>query len=461
MAHTWWHQNPFGLLSQAASDYLTAGSLPSATGRPFLPGITVNPITGDRMTPRQRIEMNKAARAGLLSPDRFGRVRPSKLDNFQFLPGSYLNTNRYIPSETDRIPFLQDVAAIVGPMAEAGEVATNYAAKNIIDPVTGYFAGADPVFQNVDTNYNFEGASEAATSGVSKSLTGEGGVIDSMVGGVENIVNNVQQSADKRKMDREAERFRMAKDPTSYSLNDFKNDFPELLQQGEDTVKEAYSEFRKNYKGGNYTQAKDAVESKIQEIKSQVQDSTSAILENKKKQQDIESSTLPKEEKEKKNKEIKTENENIVKDQVDKTMKSKNLSEFINSDSMLLAISLLASAEKGEGTAEGLLNGLKNLQEANKTTSTRLVTLTKGADQKSLRIDDPTVDALIAEGYVVRPMDPLASMMASMYSEGGMAGMGAVSEADPQAVKTLMDANPSLTRPEAEKFVIEQGLTLG
>jgi hypothetical protein len=362
MAHTWWHQNPFGLLSQAASDYLTAGSLPSATGRPFLPGMTVNPITGDRMTPRQRIEMNKAARAGLLSPDRFGRVRPSKLDNFQPLPGSYLNPNRHIASETDRIPFLQDVAAVTGPMAEAGEVATNWAAKNIIDPVTGYFAGADPVFQNVDTNYNFEGASEAATSGVSKSLTGEGGVIDSMVGGVENIVNNVQQSADKRKMDREAERFRMAKDPTAYSLNDFKNDFPELVQQGEDTVKEAYSEFRKNYKGGNYKQAKDAVESKIQEIKSQVQDSTSAILENKKKQQDVESSTLPKEEKEKKNKEIKTENENIVKDQVEKTMKSKNLSEFINSDSMLLAISLLASAEKGEGTAEGLLNGLKNLQ---------------------------------------------------------------------------------------------------
>jgi len=262
-------------------------------------------------------------------------------------------------------------------------------------------------------------------------------------------------------MDREAERFRMAKDPTAYSLNDFKNDFPELVQQGEDTVKEAYSEFRKNYKGGNYKQAKDAVESKIQEIKSQVQDSTSAILENKKKQQDVESSTLPKEEKEKKNKEIKTENENIVKDQVEKTMKSKNLSEFINSDSMLLAISLLASAEKGEGTAEGLLNGLKNLQEANKTTSTRLVTLTKGADQKSLRIDDPTVDALIAEGYVVRPMDPLASMMASMYSEGGMAGMGAVSEADPQAVKTLMEANQGLTRAEAEKYVIEQGLTSG
>ena len=37
-------------------------------------------------------------------------------------------------------------------------------------------------------------------------------------------------------MDREAERFRMAKDPTAYSLNDFKNDFPELVQLSKDSI---------------------------------------------------------------------------------------------------------------------------------------------------------------------------------------------------------------------------------
>ena len=77
--------NPFGLLSDAAQDYLS-GDLPAARGRPFLPGMTVNPVTGDRMTNRERIEMNRAARQGLLSPDRFGRVRPSRVDNFMGLP---------------------------------------------------------------------------------------------------------------------------------------------------------------------------------------------------------------------------------------------------------------------------------------------------------------------------------------------------------------------------------------
>ena len=52
---------------------------------------------------------------------------------------------------------------------------------------------------------------------------------------------------------------------------------------------------------------------------------------------------------------------------------------------MLMAISLLASAEKGEGTAEGLLNAMKAVQEANQTSTESIVTLTdpKTGNQRS------------------------------------------------------------------------------
>ena len=47
MPHNIFHgqpYNPFGLLSDAAQDYLS-GDLRAARGRPFLPGMTVNPVT--------------------------------------------------------------------------------------------------------------------------------------------------------------------------------------------------------------------------------------------------------------------------------------------------------------------------------------------------------------------------------------------------------------------------------
>ena len=69
-------------------------------------------------------------------------------------------------------------------------------------------------------------------------------------------------------------------------------------------------------------------------------------------------------------------NQEIIKDTLDKASKNPKLSELANNDMMLMAISLLASAEKGEGTAEGLLNAMKAVQEANKTSTESIVTLT-------------------------------------------------------------------------------------
>ena len=165
MPHNIFHgqpYNPFGLLSDAAQDYLS-GDLPAARGRPFLPGMTVNPVTGDRMTNRERIEMNRAARQGLLAPDRFGRVRPSRVDNFMGLPGARVNPNVMIPIEQrDRVPFVQDLAATLGPVAEAAQVGTNLVMKNVVDPTLQYFLGTDPAFQNVDTNYDFDNQTKAA-----------------------------------------------------------------------------------------------------------------------------------------------------------------------------------------------------------------------------------------------------------------------------------------------------------
>ena len=110
----------------------------------------------------------------------------------------------------------------------------------------------------------------------------------------------------------------------------------------------------------------------------------------------------------------------------------------------------MASAEKGEGTAEGLLNAMKAVQEANQGSSESLVTLTNpttGA-QKSYRKDDPAIDAAIAAGDVVRPMSVLDSLTFGALGQG----MG---EVDPQLVKEYMDENPDATRPAAEKRVRE------
>lgn len=464
MAHAWWHTPTFGaplqmmgqglgLVSDTAQNYLS-GDLPSARSRPFVPGMSVNPITGQRMTPRQRIEMNKAARQGLLAPDQYGRVRPTKLQNFEGLPGSYVNPNAMVKSQQrERSPFLQDVASVVGPIAEAGKVGTNMFMQNVADPIQQYITGAPPLYQNLDTDYNFENKTKSTQLDTAKSLTGEGGVIDNALQGIQNIANEQKQKTDLRRQEKQAERFRASKDPTAYSINDFKNDFPEIVQQGEKTVKDAYSEFRKNYKGGNFNEAKDAVTNKINQIKANVKDSTSQIVENKKKQKEIQNSPVSDEEKAAVEQETNQANQEIMKDTFDQASKSSKLSDLANNDMMLMAMSLLASAEKGEGTAEGLLNAMKAVQEANQGSTESLVTLTDPTTgkQKSYRRDDPAIDEAIAAGAVVRPMSVLDSLTFGALGQG----MGATGEVDPQLIKEYMDANPDITRPTAEKEVRE------
>ena len=452
--------NPFGLLSDAAQDYLS-GDLPAARGRPFLPGMTVNPVTGDRMTNRERIEMNRAARQGLLSPDRFGRVRPSRVDNFMGLPGARVNPNVMIPIEQrDRVPFVQDLAATLGPVAEAAQVGTNLVMKNVVDPTLQYFLGTDPAFQNVDTNYDFDNQTKAAQTETAKSFTGEGGIISDIVQDVQNKYDEQIQKLDTRKALREAERFRAAKDPTAYSISDFKNDFPEIVQQGEDAIRSGYNEFRKTYKGGNYKEAKDAVTNKLNQLKTEVEDKTSEILENTKNNKNIQNSPASDEEKATSEQQTTQANQEIIKDTLDKASKNPKLSELANNDMMLMAISLLASAEKGEGTAEGLLNAMKAVQEANQTSTESIVTLTdpKTGNQRSYRRDDPAVDEAIAAGAVVRPMSILDSLTFGALGQGMGQGMGL--DIDPVLLKKVMDENPDLNAMQARQEIINRGLTL-
>ena len=452
--------NPFGLLSDAAQDYLS-GDLPAARGRPFLPGMTVNPVTGDRMTNRERIEMNRAARQGLLAPDRFGRVRPSRVDNFMGLPGARVNPNVMIPIEQrDRVPFVQDLAATLGPVAEAAQVGTNLVMKNVVDPTLQYFLGTDPAFQNVDTNYDFDNQTKAAQTETAKSFTGEGGIISDIVQDVQNKYDEQIQKLDTRKALREAERFRAAKDPTAYSISDFKNDFPEIVQQGEDAIRSGYNEFRKTYKGGNYKEAKDAVTNKLNQLKTEVEDKTSEILENTKNNKNIQNSPASDEEKATSEQQTTQANQEIIKDTLDKASKNPKLSELANNDMMLMAISLLASAEKGEGTAEGLLNAMKAVQEANQTSTESIVTLTdpKTGNQRSYRRDDPAVDEAIAAGAVVRPMSILDSLTFGALGQGMGQGMGL--DIDPVLLKKVMDENPDLNAMQARQEIINRGLTL-
>ena len=452
--------NPFGLLSDAAQDYLS-GDLPAARGRPFLPGMTVNPVTGDRMTNRERIEMNRAARQGLLSPDRFGRVRPSRVDNFMGLPGARVNPNVMIPIEQrDRVPFVQDLAATLGPVAEVAQVGTNLVMKNVVDPTLQYFLGTDPAFQNVDTNYDFDNQTKAAQTETAKSFTGEGGIISDIVQDVQNKYDEQIQKLDTRKALREAERFRAAKDPTAYSISDFKNDFPEIVQQGEDAIRSGYNEFRKTYKGGNYKEAKDAVTNKLNQLKTEVEDKTSEILENTKNNKNIQNSPASDEEKATSEQQTTQANQEIIKDTLDKASKNPKLSELANNDMMLMAISLLASAEKGEGTAEGLLNAMKAVQEANQTSTESIVTLTdpKTGNQRSYRRDDPAVDEAIAAGAVVRPMSILDSLTFGALGQGMGQGMGL--DIDPVLLKKVMDENPDLNAMQARQEIINRGLTL-
>ena len=446
--------NPFGLLSDAAQDYLS-GDLPAARGRPFLPGMTVNPVTGDRMTNRERIEMNRAARQGLLAPDRFGRVRPSRVDNFMGLPGARVNPNVMIPIEQrDRVPFVQDLAATLGPVAEAAQVGTNLVMKNVVDPTLQYFLGTDPAFQNVDTNYDFDNQTKAAQTETAKSFTGEGGIISDIVQDVQNKYDEQIQKLDTRKALREAERFRMSKDPTAYSISDFKNDFPEIVQQGEDAIRSGYNEFRKTYKGGNYKEAKDAVTNKLNQLKTEVEDKTSEILENTKNNKNIQNSPASDEEKATSEQQTTQANQEIIKDTLDKASKNPKLSELANNDMMLMAISLLASAEKGEGTAEGLLNAMKAVQEANEGSTESFVTLTGPQGQEiSRRRDDPMLDQLVQQGYVVRPMGPIDQLTYAALGAG--INPGTTQEVDPQLIKDYMDANPNVNRADAEQRVRE------
>lgn len=463
MPHNIFHgqpYNPFGLLSDAAQDYLS-GDLPAARGRPFLPGMTVNPVTGDRMTNRERIEMNRAARQGLLAPDRFGRVRPSRVDNFMGLPGARVNPNVMIPIEQrDRVPFLQDLSATLGPVAEVAQVGTNLAMKNVVDPTLQYFFGTDPAFQNVDTNYDFDNQTKAVQTETAKSFTGEGGIISDIVQDVQKKYDDQIQKLDARKALREAERFRAAKDPTAYSMSDFKNDFPEIVQQGEDAVRSGYNEFRKIYQGGNYKEAKDAVTNKLNQLKTEVEDKTSEILENTKNNKNIQNSPASDEEKATSEQQTTQANQEIIKDTLDKASKNPKLSELANNDMMLMAISLLASAEKGEGTAEGLLNAMKAVQEANQTSTESIVTLTdpKTGNQRSYRRDDPAVDEAIAAGAVVRPMSILDSLTFGALGQGMGQGMGL--DIDPVLLKKVMDENPDLNAMQARQEIINRGLTL-
>ena len=463
MPHNIFHgqpYNPFGLLSDAAQDYLS-GDLPAARGRPFLPGMTVNPVTGDRMTNRERIEMNRAARQGLLAPDRFGRVRPSRVDNFMGLPGARVNPNVMIPIEQrDRVPFLQDLSATLGPVAEVAQVGTNLAMKNVVDPTLQYFFGTDPAFQNVDTNYDFDNQTKAVQTETAKSFTGEGGIISDIVQDVQKKYDDQIQKLDARKALREAERFRMSKDPTAYSMSDFKNDFPEIVQQGEDAVRSGYNEFRKIYQGGNYKEAKDAVTNKLNQLKTEVEDKTSEILENTKNNKNIQNSPASDEEKATSEQQTTQANQEIIKDTLDKASKNPKLSELANNDMMLMAISLLASAEKGEGTAEGLLNAMKAVQEANQTSTESIVTLTdpKTGNQRSYRRDDPAVDEAIAAGAVVRPMSILDSLTFGALGQGMGQGMGL--DIDPVLLKKVMDENPDLNAMQARQEIINRGLTL-
>ncbi len=446
--------NPFGLLSDAAQDYLS-GDLPAARGRPFLPGMTVNPVTGDRMTNRERIEMNRAARQGLLAPDRFGRVRPSRVDNFMGLPGARVNPNVMIPIEQrDRVPFLQDLSATLGPVAEVAQVGTNLAMKNVVDPTLQYFFNTDPAFQNVDTNYDFDNQTKAVQTETAKSFTGEGGIISDIVQDVQNKYDEQIQKLDARKALREAERFRMSKDPTAYSMSDFKNDFPEIVQQGEDAVRSGYNEFRKTYQGGNYKEAKDAVTNKLNQLKNEVEDKTSEILENTKNNKNIQNSPASDEEKATSEQQTTQANQEIIKDTLDKASKNPKLSELANNDMMLMAISLLASAEKGEGTAEGLLNAMKAVQEANEGSTESFVTLTGPQGQEiSRRRDDPMLDQLVQQGYVVRPMGPIDQLTYAALGAG--INPGTTQEVDPQLIKDYMDANPNVNRADAEQRVRE------
>ena len=471
MAHAWWHMptfgapiqnlgSGFGLMSDAAQNYLS-GDLPAARGRPFLPGMTVNPVTGGRMTNRERIEMNRAAREGLLSPDRFGIVRPSRLDDFMPLPGASINPNVMIPAEAQaRSPFLQDVAAIAGPVAEAAQVGTNMYLKNVADPIQQYFTGGTPLYQNLDTDYNFENKTKSTQLDTAKSFTGEGGVFDDIAQGVENKFNEIKTANELRNQEKQAERFRQGKDPTAYSINDFKNDFPDLVKQGEDTLNSAFNEFKKNYKDGNYTEAKDAVITKINEVKTSVKDNTSQIIENTKKNKDVQKSTVSDEEKANTEKETNQANEDIIKDTLKGASENPKLSELANNDMMLMAISLLASAEKGEGTAEGLLNAMKAVQEANQTSTESIVTLTDPTtgNQRSYRRDDPAVDEAIAAGAVVRPMNILDSLTFGALGQGMGQGMGL--DIDPVLLKKVMDENPDLNAMQARQEIINRGLTL-
>jgi hypothetical protein len=127
---------------------------------------------------------------------------------------------------------------------------------------------------------------------------------------------------------------------------------------------------------------------------------------------------------------------------------------------MLMAISLLASAEKGEGTAEGLLNAMKAVQEANQTSTESIVTLTDPTtgNQRSYRRDDPAVDEAIAAGAVVRPMSILDSLTFGALGQGMGQGMGL--DIDPVLLKKVMDENPDLNAMQARQEIINRGLTL-
>ena len=103
---------------------------------------------------------------------------------------------------------------------------------------------------------------------------------------------------------------------------------------------------------------------------------------------------------------------------------------------------------------------MKVVQESNQGSTESFVTLT-GPDgsQISRRRDDPMLDQLVSQGYVVRPMNPLDSMTFGLTSNMAL-GQGMGQDVDPVLLKTIMDANPSLNRQQAEQAIREQNLQL-
>jgi len=455
--------------SQSAQDYL-APDLYSGRSRPFT---TTRPMG---LTNRQRIELNKAAESGYRSQIRDdARMRQSGLnipqrDAFQPIrAGTQVNPNSLLQSEQgDRVPFFQDVASVGGPVAEAFNVGANLFNKYITDPTIGYFAGAEPRYQEGDTTFDFTNESQASGNEVSSSLSGKGGLVDRAItsagGLVDTTIGGLSQAKDllvadfeeKKKIAVDEYRATLREDERLRNLgaNIPRKDnslFEEAKKQTKSTVAKAWKAFTSSQNldpDGN-------------PIETPVENPVEVIAENKKAIEEITNSTLSENEKETKVKELTDANNETAVKTLDKakslfgTGKKGKIKDMMYDDGIIMALSLISSSQKGEDTATGLLNALTAVKEANETSTERLVTLTNQQGQQvSLRLDDPRVDSYIEGGYTVRPMTPFDTLTAGYGLNMGVSGG---QQADPEAVAAIMNANEGLTRADAERAAIENG----